>query len=161
MRLTRRGKTVVTALIMLVVLGNEIMAGASAAAPTAKFQQAPISFEKRQALLQATWTPEAAKAIAKRRLSLYGWAQAEFKCLEQMWTKESNWRWMAQNKQHVYQVRDGKRVRLYAGGIPQILGLDAKTTPMPEQIRKGLDYIESRYDTPCRAWRFWQSNNYY
>ena len=161
MRLTRRGKTVVTMLMMVVVLGNEIMAGASAAAPTIIVKQAPVSLAKRQMAMQATWTPEAAKAVAKRRLSLYGWAQSEFRCLEQMWTKESNWRWKAQNKQHVYQVRKGKRVRLYAGGIPQLLGLNAKTTPMPEQIGKGLDYIESRYDTPCKAWKFWQRNSFY
>lgn len=70
----------------------------------------------------------------------------EFACLEQLWTKESNWRPKAQNKIKI----NGKQ----AGGIPQIMGLSPQL-PANLQIDKGLDYIKHRYQTPCNAWKFW------
>lgn len=83
----------------------------------------------------------------------YGWASPkQWRCLNKLWTKESNWRPKAYNKVKV----DGRN----AGGIPQILGLDPDT-PMPIQVKRGLDYIEHRYDHPCGAWKFWQNNGYY
>jgi hypothetical protein len=80
----------------------------------------------------------------------YGWNVKQFSCLEQLWTKESNWRHKAQSKVPI--KVDGEIV--YAGGIPQILGLDPATSPK-EQIVRGLDYIVHRYDNPCNAWAFW------
>jgi hypothetical protein len=70
----------------------------------------------------------------------------QFACLEQLWTKESNWRPKAQNKIKI----NGKQ----AGGIPQILGL-SPDLPAHLQINRGLDYIEHRYGSPCEAWAFW------
>lgn len=29
------------------------------------------------------------------------------------------------------------------------------------QIKWGLNYMNSRYDSPCGAWQFWQANNWY
>jgi len=102
-------------------------------------------------------TPEAAKAYAKTQLTKYGWnTSAQFACLLDLWTGESNWRPDAYNKQAVYQ--NGKP--LHAGGIPQILGLDPDTS-VEKQIERGFIYIESRYGSPCHANNFWHSNLWY
>jgi hypothetical protein len=99
-------------------------------------------------------TPEASKAYAKTQLSKYGWdTPAQWECLVSLWTKESNWRPDAYNKTPVYQKGKG----LNAGGIPQILGLDPDTK-VERQIERGFIYLESRYGSPCSAWRFWSSN---
>jgi len=99
---------------------------------------------------QREWTINDSKLYARE--SLLAWHHNQWLCLEKLWTKESNWRHEAYNKQKVM----GKN----AGGIPQILGLSPDTNPT-EQIDRGLDYISHRYGTPCRAWKFWQKNGWY
>ncbi len=81
----------------------------------------------------------------------------QFECLDALWTHEAGW--------HQYKPN-------YAGsgayGIPQSLpgskmaqyGSDWEWNPLT-QIEWGLNYIASRYSTPCGAWDFWQSNNWY
>jgi len=102
-------------------------------------------------------TPEASKVYAKTQLSKFGWDNpTQWECLLSLWTKESNWRPDAYNKTPVYQNGE----KLHAGGIPQILGLDPDTT-VERQIKRGLIYLESRYGSPCSAWRFWSSNFWY
>ena len=102
-------------------------------------------------------TPEASMAYAKKQLGTMGWdTPQQWECLLSLWTKESNFRPDAYNKTPVYQNGE----KLHAGGIPQILGLDPDTT-VERQIERGFIYIESRYSTPCSAWRFWSSNFYY
>jgi hypothetical protein len=96
------------------------------------------------------WTVLDSKAYAKDMLSV--WKDEQWVCLEDLWTKESNWRPEAYNKIKVM----GKN----AGGIPQLLGLDPKT-PAPRQIERGLDYIYNRYDTPCNAWAFFKKKGYH
>ena len=96
------------------------------------------------------WTKADSKAYANDQL--LGWQQNQYQCLVKLWTKESNWRPEAYNKQKVM----GKN----AGGIPQLLGLDPKT-PATLQIDRGLSYIMYRYGTPCMAWKFFQRHNYY
>jgi hypothetical protein len=62
----------------------------------------------------------------------------EFVCLEKLWTKESNWRYKAKNKQSS------------AYGIPQLLNM--KETNPYKQIDLGLKYIHKRYKgSPCKA----------
>ncbi len=89
------------------------------------------------------WTPQASRDHAKATLGEYGWNSTEWNCLDQLWTKESNWRHNADNPTSS------------AYGIPQLLGMNPGT-PAPTQIELGLKYIKHRYDTPCRAWKFWQ-----
>ena len=101
-------------------------------------------------VVEAPWHPEDSKKHARSLIDDYGWNVKQFSCLEQLWTKESNWRHKAQSKVPI--KVDGEIV--YAGGIPQILGLDPATSPK-EQIVRGLDYIVHRYDNPCNAWAFW------
>jgi len=96
------------------------------------------------------WTVKDSKAYAKD--VLFAWEQNQYLCLEKLWTKESNWRPEAYNKQKVM----GK----HAGGIPQILGM-SPDTPAPLQIDRGLAYIIYRYGTPCMAWKFHQRKGWY
>lgn len=102
-----------------------------------------------------------AKSHAKSQLQYYGWkAKQEWVCLARLWGNESGWRLEAQNKTAVKVRKNGVWIKVYAGGIPQILGMSPKT-PAPTQIHRGLVYIKSRYGSPCHALRFWNANFYY
>lgn len=96
------------------------------------------------------WTPRTAKAYAKglMKWNYPHWNRSEWVALDKLWTKESNWRHQADNKEST------------AGGIPQILGLDPKT-PAPYQIERGLEYIVHRYNKPSIAWAHWRANGWY
>ena len=98
----------------------------------------------------STWTPRMAKAYAKALMQWEypHWNRSEYIALVKLWTKESNWRQEADNKNST------------AGGIPQILGLDPKT-PAPRQIERGLAYIQHRYEKPSIAWAHWRSKGWY
>jgi resuscitation-promoting factor RpfB len=103
-----------------------------------------------------TGTPSSAQQIARSMMeSKYGWGSDEFSCLVQMWNNESGWRTNAYNPSGAY-------------GIPQALPGSKMASAGPDwqtsastQIAWGLDYIASRYGTPCGAWGFWQAHNYY
>jgi resuscitation-promoting factor RpfB len=83
-------------------------------------------------------------------------SDSEFRCLEKLWEKESNWNHRAENSSSG------------AYGIPQALpgskmashGSDWRTNPAT-QIAWGLDYIEGRYGDACGAWGHSQSNGWY
>jgi hypothetical protein len=34
-------------------------------------------------------------------------------------------------------------------------------TPAPLQIKRGLAYIDHRYDKPSKAWAHWRANGWY
>jgi hypothetical protein len=96
------------------------------------------------------------QAIAYRLLPSFGFnAASQFSCLNNIWTKESNWNPYAANASGAY-------------GIPQALpgskmasaGPNWQTNPTT-QIKWGLGYIKGRYGTPCAAWSFWQGNGWY
>ena len=89
---------------------------------------------------------------AYARDALYDWTEMQYRCLNKLWTKESNWRPNAYNKVKVM----GKN----AGGIPQVLGMDPKLAP-PLQIDRGFAYIMHRYGTPCKALAFWDTRKWY
>ena len=118
-------------------------------------QMALVSAVSRQ--VELARTPLGAKKVAKSILmDEYGFAEKEYKCLNQLWTKESNWNYKARNK------RSG------AHGIPQalpatkmnVVSTDWRTNPVT-QIRWGLRYISIRYETPCKALSKHKRSNYY
>lgn len=96
------------------------------------------------------------RAIGCALLLDAGFDLAQMPCLDRLWTKESGWNHKSQNQSSG------------AYGIPQALpgdkmaayGSDWQTNPVP-QIKWGLNYIENRYNTPCGAWSFFQSHNWY
>lgn len=101
-------------------------------------------------------TPAGAKQIAQAYMAQYSWSNDEFVCLDKLWTRESSWRWNADNPSSS------------AYGIPQALpgskmaskGADWETNPKV-QIAWGLDYIKGRYGTPCAAWAHSEAKNWY
>jgi len=71
----------------------------------------------------------------------------EYRCLEDLWTYESNWNPLAKNK------------KSSAFGIPQLLKM---TTKDPfEQIDLGLKYIATRHVTPCQALSYFAKHRNY
>lgn len=105
-------------------------------------------------------SPRASRSHARTRMALYGWSHRQFDCLDALWTRESNWRSAAYNKTPVKQWRNGRWVELHAGGIPQLLNLDPRTSSV-RQIRAGMDYIAARYTNPCNALAFWTRKHWY
>jgi len=100
--------------------------------------------------------PGTAQSIAWNMMSSFGFdPNTQFSCLDDIWTRESGWRWNAANASGAY-------------GIPQALpgdkmasaGADWQTNPAT-QIKWGLGYIQSTYGTPCSAWSFWMANGWY
>jgi len=97
-------------------------------------------------ILMICMTLPSAKDYARGQLS-----EREFKCLDKLWTKESNWRANARSKTHDF-------------GIPQ-RHMKHNTKAQQEkfladhlaQIDFGLRYIAHRYQTPCRALAVWMS----
>ena len=100
--------------------------------------------------------PGTSRAIGLEMVLARGWNEAEFACLDPLWSHESGWRVNAANSSSG------------AYGIPQALpgskmasvGADWQTNPRT-QIAWGLGYIAGRYGSPCQAWAFFQAHNYY
>jgi hypothetical protein len=84
-----------------------------------------------------------------------GYGLDQMPCLKNLWMKESGWKETARNPSG-------------AGGIPQAnpmskmaaYGADYATNPAT-QIKWGLNYIKTKYKTPCGAWSTFQSKGYY
>ena len=97
------------------------------------------------------WTKSLSKYYAKALMSAQyeQWdTKSEFRALAKLWGKESAWDHTADNPKST------------AYGIPQLLGLEPDT-PAPEQIARGLAYIESRYGKPSVAWAHWRKHKWY
>jgi hypothetical protein len=118
-------------------------------------QLALVSAVSRQ--VELARTPFGAKKVAKSILmDEYGFSEKQYKCLNQLWTKESNWNYKSRNK------KSG------AHGIPQalpaskmnVVSTDWRTNPVT-QIRWGLRYISIRYETPCKALAKHKRSNWY
>ncbi|MEV0690380.1 MULTISPECIES: transglycosylase SLT domain-containing protein [unclassified Streptomyces] len=100
----------------------------------------------------ATTTTGSAQATAQQMIG----DSAQYQCFSNIVQRESNWNPTATN------ASSG------AYGLVQALpatkmasaGSDWKTNPST-QIKWGLGYMNERYGSPCEAWDFWQSNNWY
>jgi hypothetical protein len=71
----------------------------------------------------------------------------QMSCLGKLYGKESAWNPDAVNGSHY--------------GIPQGRSIYLKTATPEQQIQWGLKYIDNRYGSPCKAWEFFQKNNYH
>jgi hypothetical protein len=96
------------------------------------------------------------RAVGRLMAADRGWTGTQWTCLNNLWTRESNWNYRADNPSSS------------AYGIPQALpgskmasaGSDWQTNPVT-QIEWGLDYIADRYGTPCGAWSHSESTGWY
>lgn len=99
--------------------------------------------------------PGTAESIAYNMLPSFGFSHNQFGCLNDIWSRESGWRYNAENASGAY-------------GIPQALpgskmataGADWLTNPAT-QIKWGLGYIKGTYGSPCNAWAFWEAHGWY
>ena len=97
------------------------------------------------------------KEIARQMMkSKYGWGAEQFSCYNNIIMRESVWKVHADNPTSS------------AYGIPQALpgskmasaGPDWRDNPAT-QIKWGLGYVKERYGTPCAAWSFKSSHDWY
>ena len=94
------------------------------------------------------------RQIGLALLPEYGFSTDQFSCLDALYVSESNWEVDADN------------ATSSAYGIPQALTSmhdlpPGYMTSAEVQIRWGLEYIKDSYGSPCSAWEFKQSNNWY
>lgn len=71
----------------------------------------------------------------------------QYKCLDTLWTHESNWNPLAKNK------------KSSAFGIPQLIRMTTKD-PL-QQIDLGLKYIKARHGTACAALTYFKKRGHY
>ena len=111
------------------------------------------------ALWAKSWTQTAAGAQAYAQVSFvhYGWSTgSQYSPLLSLWTRESNWRWNADNQSSG------------AYGIPQSLPASKMAANGPDyetdgltQVAWGLAYIHSVYGTPQAAWNHEVADGWY
>ncbi|MEV5004709.1 transglycosylase SLT domain-containing protein [Streptomyces sp. NPDC093064] len=80
----------------------------------------------------------------------------QFQCFSNIVDHESSWNYRAVNPSSgaygLFQALPGSKM--------SSVGADWQTNPAT-QIKWGLNYMDSRYGSPCDAWNFWQANHWY
>ena len=100
--------------------------------------------------------PAGAQAYAAAQLGSYGWGAGQMPCLQKLWTKESDWKTTATNASSgAYGVVQSLPASKMASA-----GADYMTN-YRTQINWGLNYVKSRYGSPCGALDFHLAHNWY
>ena len=166
---------VLAAVLVLAPLGLTTVAANAAVAPastttTTAPATKPVAAKKAAAPVKKKLSAKAkhklaAKKAAKKKKAKpktiahslvenkYKWSHRQYTCLKKLWSRESGWRVKADNPNSS------------AYGIPQALpghkmGKGWKSSART-QIKWGLRYIDSRYDTPCAANRHQKRTGWY
>ncbi|WP_405712244.1 MULTISPECIES: transglycosylase SLT domain-containing protein [unclassified Streptomyces] len=135
-RTARRKSAVAGAAVLLGATGLGLGVTPAMAAPAA----APTS------------VPAGAQATARAMIG----DAAQFQCFSNIVQHESGWNPSATNASSgAYGL-----VQALPGSKMASAGADWKTNPTT-QIKWGMDYMNSRYGSPCGAWSFWQANHWY
>jgi hypothetical protein len=80
----------------------------------------------------------------------------QYRCLAYLWESQSGWNYRATNPASpAYGIPQAD-----PGGKMASAGSDWRTNPAT-QIKWGLGYIEAVYGTPCNAWNFYRTHDYY
>jgi hypothetical protein len=96
------------------------------------------------------------RTIARALMPRYGFSLDEFGCLDALYVSESGWDPHADNPiSSAYGIPQA-----LTGGTHDNLPADYMTNPV-SQIEWGLQYIKDAYGSPCAAWDFKQSHNWY
>ena len=77
-----------------------------------------------------------------------GWNGQQWVCINELIDRESKWSNVADNP------------KSSAYGLFQMLKTPVGL-PLEEQTKRGLRYIENRYDTPCKALQHHNRKNWY
>ena len=86
----------------------------------------------------------------------YSWGETQFTCYDNIIMRESKWSVSADNPHStaygIPQALPGKKMAAY--------GSDWRTNPAT-QLAWGLNYVKTRYGTPCQAWSYKRSHGWY
>ncbi|WP_405648034.1 transglycosylase SLT domain-containing protein [Streptomyces sp. NBC_00019] len=101
--------------------------------------------------VQSSYTIAQIQAMARQMVPSGQWT-----CFSNIVDHESSWKYTAVNASSgaygLFQALPGSKM--------SSVGDDWRTNPAT-QIKWGLNYMDSRYGSPCEAWSFWQANNWY
>ncbi|MFG2939986.1 transglycosylase SLT domain-containing protein [Streptomyces sp. NPDC048282] len=101
--------------------------------------------------VQSSYTVAQIQAMAQQMV-----ASGQFQCFSNIVDHESSWNYRAVNASSgaygLFQALPGSKM--------SSVGSDWQTNPAT-QIKWGLNYMNSRYGSPCEAWSFWQANHWY
>jgi len=101
--------------------------------------------------VQGSYSIAEIQAMAKSVVASDQWT-----CFSNIVDHESDWNYKAVNPSSgaygLFQALPGTKMAS--------AGADWQTNPAT-QITWGLNYMESRYGSPCGAWSFWQANQWY
>ncbi|MFI9600634.1 aggregation-promoting factor C-terminal-like domain-containing protein [Streptomyces sp. NPDC004069] len=101
--------------------------------------------------VQSSYTVGQIQAMARSMVPA-----GQFQCFSNIVNHESSWNYRAVNPSSgaygLFQALPGSKM--------SSVGADWQTNPAT-QIKWGLNYMDSRYGSPCDAWNFWQANHWY
>jgi hypothetical protein len=101
--------------------------------------------------VQSSYTVAQIQAMARQMV-----AGGQWQCFSNIVNHESSWNYRAVNASSgaygLFQALPGSKM--------SSVGADWQTNPAT-QIKWGLNYMNSRYGSPCQAWSFWQANHWY
>ena len=133
---------------------KEAAAKAEKAAKEAKEREEAQSKASRSSAdfpVQSSYTIAQIQAMARQMVPA-----DQFQCFSNIVDHESSWNYRAVNPSSgaygLFQALPGSKM--------SSVGADWQTNPAT-QIKWGLNYMDSRYGSPCGAWEFWQANNWY
>jgi murein DD-endopeptidase MepM/ murein hydrolase activator NlpD len=128
---------------------EEAKAKAEAAAKAKENENTPV--EATSFTTQSSYSVSDVQAIARQMIPA-----DQFQCFSNIVDHESGWDYTATNgSSGAYGL-----VQALPGSKMSSAGSDWRTNPAT-QIKWGLNYMDSRYDSPCGAWSFWQANSWY
>ena len=124
----------------------------ASSSPSSSSQASSSSSSSSSSSIGTTQAVGSPQKIAQQLLEEHGWGAEQFTCLVELWQKESGWSVTAENPSGAY-------------GIPQALPGSKMgpgwQTSATVQISWGLEYIATRYGTPCGAWAHEVADNWY
>ncbi|MYX42125.1 transglycosylase SLT domain-containing protein [Streptomyces sp. GMY01] len=101
--------------------------------------------------VQSSYSVSQIQAMARQMVP-----SGQFQCFSNIVDHESSWNYHAVNASSgAYGLFQALPAGKYASA-----GSDWQTNPAT-QIKWGLNYMNSRYGSPCEAWSFWSANHWY
>jgi hypothetical protein len=101
--------------------------------------------------IQSSYTVAQIQAMAAQMVP-----GGQFQCFSNIVDHESSWNYHAVNASSgAYGLFQALPASKYSSA-----GADWQSNPAT-QIKWGLNYMNSRYGSPCDAWSFWQANHWY
>ncbi|WP_329220614.1 transglycosylase SLT domain-containing protein [Streptomyces sp. NBC_01485] len=101
--------------------------------------------------IQSSYSIDQIQAMAAQMVP-----SGQFQCFSNIVDHESSWNY------HAVNASSGAYGLFQAlpAGKYESAGSDWQSNPAT-QIKWGLNYMDSRYGSPCEAWSFWQANHWY